>query len=345
MVINSTKYLPRYWLPLHPDVNKPIGGVKQIHRLAEALTLSGRQSTLIQDSSSFHPDWFSSDVRTVSFANWLNQSASLERNRDIIIIPETFLHLFSIYAPGLQKIVFNQNGSYSFGVPGQTFPSPSDVLRLYSHSDLLHVLCVSEYDHNLLIGGFGLSEKRVSRIVNSIETTIFSPLGPKRRQIAFMPRKNTDDSAVVTAMLSRFSWFDGWELVPITGCTQAQVARIMQSSLLFLSFGHPEGFGLPMAEALACGCGLLGYSGLGGRELVELAFEHDVGLEVQYGDWYGFVKGVKSFIDSFNKQPKLVMDSLLKCSTSVRHRYAPASMQSSVLLALSRWESQLSPSV
>ena len=29
-----------YWLALHPDVVRPIGGVKQMHRLAEALVRS-----------------------------------------------------------------------------------------------------------------------------------------------------------------------------------------------------------------------------------------------------------------------------------------------------------------
>ena len=35
----------RYWLALHPDIRKPIGGVKQMHRFAEALSACGRQAT------------------------------------------------------------------------------------------------------------------------------------------------------------------------------------------------------------------------------------------------------------------------------------------------------------
>ena len=30
-------------------------------------------------------------------------------------------------------------------------------------------------------------------------------------------------------------------------------------SILFLSFGYPEGFGLPVAEAMSCGCAVIGY--------------------------------------------------------------------------------------
>ena len=44
----------RYWLALHPDIRRPIGGVKQVHRLAEALNHFGRKATIIQEDASFH---------------------------------------------------------------------------------------------------------------------------------------------------------------------------------------------------------------------------------------------------------------------------------------------------
>ena len=43
----------RYWLALHPDIRNPIGGAKQMHRFAEAISACGRQATLIQDELIF----------------------------------------------------------------------------------------------------------------------------------------------------------------------------------------------------------------------------------------------------------------------------------------------------
>ena len=332
----------RYWLALHPDLKRPIGGVKQIHRLAEALRRCGREATLIQDKAEFHPGWFTSDVATISHKRWRSLLPELSPERDVVVLPETFLNVFETYAPGLPKLLFNQNGAYSFGSgSGKGFPTPQRVLELYRHPELLHVLCVSQHDQQLLERGFGLGSGRVSRLINAIETNVFLPAGAKRRQIAYMPRKNEADAAVVAALLQQQSWWQGWELVPIHKRSQAEVAQILQQSLLFLAFGHPEGFGLPVAEALACGCAVVGYSGLGGRELLKLAQEHDVGLEVAFGDWLGFVDAAAALHRSLAKHQTQVLEALMRSSKAVRSRYSPEAMQHSVATAVERWEACL----
>ena len=333
---------PHYWLALHPDIKRPIGGVKQMHRLAEALSFFGRQATIIQESADFHPGWFSSDVTTISHADWLKLRCELRPERDVVVLPETYLNVFESYAPGLPKILFNQNGAYSFG-RGNTkgFPSPTKVLGLYRHPELIHVICVSQHDRDLLRHGFDLGAERVSLLVNGIETDRFHPALNKKRQIAYMPRKNEVDASVVVALLQNQPWFRHWTLVAIKDRSQADVAAILQQSLIFLAFGHPEGFGLPMAEALACGCALLGYSGLGGRELFALAFENDVGLEVAYGDWLGFINGMAAFDRSLQENQTKVLEALLKTSKAVRARYATTVMCETVGAALQLWESRL----
>lgn len=340
--------LPRYWLALHPDLERPIGGVKQVHRFAEDLIACGRQATLIQEQAGFHPGWFSSAVPSIGINQWRNQQwrreVGLSPSRDVLVLPETFLNVFERYAPGLSKLIFNQNGAYSFGQgkgDGKDAPEPAAVLGLYRHPELLHVLCVSEHDERLLTRGFGLGRERVSRLLNGIEADLFRPAGSKRRQIAYMPRKNGRDAAVVAALLQAQPWWQGWQLVPIHKRPQAEVARILQESLVFLSFGHPEGFGLPLAEALACGCALVGYSGLGGRELLALGAKHGVALEVAYGDWLGFVDAVAALDSFLRKQPGAVLQALLAASQEVRARYSPEAMQASVAAALPLWESRL----
>lgn len=332
----------RYWLALHPDIRKPIGGVKQMHRFAEALSACGRQATLIQERADFHPGWFESNVATTSFVAW-KQRQDLNPLTDVVVLPETFLPALPRYGPGLPKLLFNQNGAYSFGFKeGDGFPKrPQSVLELYRHPELVHALCISTHDQKLLESGFGLGHQNVSRLINAIETMVFRPGGGKDRILSFMPRKNSRDAAIVTALLEEQPWFKHWRLQPIDGLSQPQVAALLQRSLGFLSFGHPEGFGLPLAEAAACGCALIGYSGLGGREIFALAKEQQVGWDVEFGDWQGFLSSLEKLIQRVEQQPKMVLSQLQSLSNQARKCYSQEAMIKSVADALSRWESQL----
>lgn len=332
--------LPRYFFALHPDVAKPIGGVKQVHRLCEALTSLGRRASIVQTKSDFHPGWFVSNVHTIAFSE-LRDALSVEPNNNIIVLPETFMNVFYGYFPSIPKLIFNQNGAYSFGMSSQAnFPSPRQVLECYRHSDVLHVLCVSSHDYHLLRNGFRLHHSKLNSLINPIETSIFLPSAKKRRQLAFMPRKNQRDSFIVTQLLRNQSWWKGWEIVPIVDMSQHQVANILAESVGFLSFGHPEGFGLPMAEALASGCYLIGYSGLGGRELFKIAQNHCVASEISFGDWQGFVDAVGDLNQLLVNAPEQLMYSLKQCSDDIRFIYSHDQFIESVSHAMSIWEAR-----
>ena len=134
--------------------------------------------------------------------------------------------------------------------------------------------CVSRYDETFLSSGLGLtSQKGPHR--QPIETHMFSPSQRKKADCLYT-RKNPRDSLILSSLLQSLQWNSNWSLRALSGCTHQEVASAMSESLIFLSFGHPEGFGLPVAEAIASGCAVIGYSGLGGNEL----FDDNNGLKL-----------------------------------------------------------------
>ena len=114
--------------------------------------------------------------------------------------------------------------------------------------------CVSDFDYNLLIKGFDLDVDRVYKLVNGIEASVSSRSFKKQKQISFMSRKNKLDSSFIVNCLSRMKWLKDWSIVDINNMTHSQVLDILSETIIFLSFGHPEGFGLPVAEAFASKC-------------------------------------------------------------------------------------------
>ena len=108
------------------------------------------------------------------------------------------------------------------------------------------------------------------------------------------------------------------------------VLNTLYSSALFLSFGHPEGFGLPIAEALATGTAVIGYSGLGGRELFHIGKSFGVCWEIQFGDYHGFVSAFKQFNRLLTDDQMKVENRLLNASRMVRRFYSMDEMRASV---------------
>ena len=98
-----------FWILAFPDIPRPIGGIKQMHRLCEYLNACGHSSVLVQNDKDFHPNWFSSSVPTISKAH-LIKSVSLNVDNDDL---RNLIHGVSSIRPGIRKIIFNQNSSYT----------------------------------------------------------------------------------------------------------------------------------------------------------------------------------------------------------------------------------------
>ena len=243
---------------LAQDVSRPIGGIKQIFRLASALHRLNYNIRIVQKTSDFRPDWFSfpDSLDLVSLSTFNAHVFDIET--DVVVIPETFIPYY-FKLPKVRKVIFNQNFGYTFGEKLDI--DESHVFRVYNDS-LAYILCVSLPDYLSITRLVTDSPDRVGSLVNPIETNLFSASFPKDRSIIYMPRKNSHHSRILTSFIKRTDWFDseGWTLDPIDNLSLTDVASLMQKAFIFLSFGYPEGFGLPIAEALSCGCIVVGYS-------------------------------------------------------------------------------------
>jgi glycosyltransferase involved in cell wall biosynthesis len=142
----------------------------------------------------------------------------------------------------------------------------------------------------------------VIRIHNAIDPNIFSFQDHKKPIISFMTRKNTNDILQVINILKFRYALDDYKIVPIEGKTEKEVAQILNDTMIFLSFGYQEGFYLPAAEAMACGCVVIGYHGMGGREF----FKPEFSFPITNGDIILFAQTLEKVIDS-NKSNKNIL--------------------------------------
>ena len=334
MVVIQNVHRPRVRVLCLPDVDRAIGGVKQLYRHVEHLCALGWDAAMVTEASGFRPSWFESSAPSFSLGE-SRERGDLEPARTVLVLPETYLGVELRSFRGLDlssfaRVVFNQNAYYSYGEFSSDMSSR--LQHFYDDPAVLQVLSISEDTHAFLARNLCIADHRLSRIINAIEP-MFTPDSPKSKRMLWMPRKNPQHVQAVLSGLQRSTipYTQGWEAQPLAQLSHASIAERLNGAQLFLAFGHPEGFGLPIAEAMAAGCWVVGYHGGGGKEL----FRFGGAEQVEFGDWSGFIAAIERFFSLFALAPRETAMRLERQALAVKALYSPVQERASIASA---WE-------
>ena len=255
----------------------PSGGTREMYRHVDILNARGIEAAVLHEKPGFRLGWFENATRVVCIPE-------VEAVPDsIVVVPEGLAHDIPNVFPGLRKVIFNQNCFYTFG------NYPLGYRGRYHYEDVLAVMVASVEGEAYLKCAF--PKTRVYPTCYGIDAELFHyDPAVKKRQIALMPRKSAEDAKQVMCILRARG--ETCPIVPIHEVSFDQAARILRESSVFMSFGHPEGLGLPPLEAMACGCTVVGYHGVGGREY----FHEPFAFPVEFGDIVLYVKTVERIL-------------------------------------------------
>lgn len=322
----------------------PTGGIKQIFRHVEALNAAGFDAHVLAIEASM-PSWFDSSAavaRVLIRRRWwdLRRAArrknqipwlaspvgprveisrpgalSLKRRLgpgDILVLPEYLGQSLQPCRFGSQLVVFNQNAHYTFTGFSYCDESQKSIYR----GHVLAALAVSRHTCDYL--RFAFRELPVFLTPNGVDTAqFFPPDGEKKKQIAFMPRKLPTSLVQVLQMLHGRGSLEGWALCPIDRVSEAEVARLLRESAIFLSTCHDEGFGLPPLEAGASGCVVVGYTGYAAREFMLPEYCYPVAQ----GDVLGFAQTLEKVVAEFGRNPQRLKQQAADYVAFLRTQY------------------------
>lgn len=309
-----------------PWAEKPTGGIKQIFRHVEALNNAGFDAYVLALEATM-PSWFSSSAavarvitgRLSSFSKglsrkknrtaWISattapvvemkriQESVIKRglnSTDILVLPEYVGKALRPCGFGSKLMVFNQNAHYTFN----GFSHSDDSSEFIYRGHLLGALAVSQHTFDYLKLAF--PDLRVLLTPNGVDGDTFFPGDArKKKQIAFMPRKLPGSIVQVLQILQGRGALKGWDLYPIDGLAEVDVARVLRESAIFLSTCNDEGFGLPPLEAGASACVVVGYTGYAAKEFMKPEYCYPIAQ----GDVLGFAKTLEQVISEFNLSP------------------------------------------
>ena len=328
-----------------PDLNEPSGGIKQLYRQVDILNANGFNAAILHKSPFYRCSWFPNSTKIVyselvfntinrnktsSFIGKLkiyirslfsllklssikhkNQYITIN-NEDILVFPEIYGPYIADVLPNIKKVIYNQNCYLTFNefkvTDHHNFP--------YTNEDTIATVVVSKDSEEYM--NYVFPEIALYRIHIGIDNMIFNYQENKKKQIAYMPRKLNEDAIQIINILGQRGVLKGWDLIEINNISEQDVAKILKDTTFFLSFNHKEGFGLPPAEAMACGCIVIGYPGRGGEEYFNETFCYPI----QDRDVQEFSKTLEKTINDYTNNPKSFIEKGRKASEFILAEYA-----------------------
>jgi len=241
-----------------PDQDVPVGGIKVIYQHVDMLVAAGAQAYVLHNTPGFRCTWFDNETPVKYSAGHF-----IPTKHDIFVLPEVIDPEIHTVLAGYHKVILNQNCYYTFE---NLSPSSDHQSSPYLDPTLLGCITVSEDSLHYL--SYAFPKLNLFRVRNRIDSTSLAYRAEKKNQIAYMPRKNAPDSTQVFQMLRHRGALEGYEVIAIDGVSAERAAELIAESKFFFSFGSPEGFSLPPAEAMATGSVVVGYHGWGGSEFL-----------------------------------------------------------------------------
>lgn len=298
----------------------PTGGNKICYRHVELLNRLGVDAAILHPHSTFRYPQLTHQPPIVGL-----DTVRLAVD-DVLVLPEDLGPAHLRLAPRLRRIVFNQGANNMF--------------KKYSLMDdrpLVHQLrsvvgCFAVSDQNADYLRFAFPNLLVERLILSLNLQLFDggDRSQKQREICFITSKNHQDVIQVVNLLRMRGLCKGWTFTPIHGMSEQEVADTMRRSAIFLSFGHPEGICLANLEAMASGCKLIGYSGVGCREY----FQPDLGHEIPVGDIQCFVEAVERSVLDYDQDRDQFLDLSASSQGFVHVNFSPKREEESLIMAI-----------
>ncbi len=290
------------------DSNWPTGGNRTIYRHVDVLNSAGIPAVVLHHRSGFACSWFDHNTPVVGA-----DAVSLTP-RDILVVPEFHgpdLHNLPV---GSRVVIFNQGAYITF--VGVRSDSPGAPYRDVPAIEALLVVSRDSADYLR----YAFPELPVERVRNAIDSRIFHPAKiPPGRRVAIMPRHRAAGLCEqLLHLLHARGCLASWEIVSIDGRSEYETAEALRSCAIFLSFSEREGFGMPPAEAMACGCYVIGFTGLGGREF----FDPATSTPVEEGNVLAFAKAAERALLADDAELAVMRQRALTASARILEEYS-----------------------
>lgn len=290
-----------------PTSTVPTGGVQQIYRQVEVLSRHGVDATVVHGEEGYRASWFDHDAVIAYDPRFrysdplpdFDQGAIAIAPEDYLVFPEVWpLDRVEPLSEKVHNIVIYNQGAYcTFYSHGDL---PEGAWSPYHSPKTRAILTVSEDSAAYL--GYGFPHLPIHQIRHGIDTDLFAyrPMAEKEWAALMVNTKQAKVFQQILYLLNGRGRLLGEHPIAIVNIIpRMELAEALQKTAIFLWAGHGEGFGLPVAEAMACGCVVVGFHGGGARQLMQA----DRAVPIEGGNVLAMAQAVEQLLVQRSRDP------------------------------------------
>ncbi|RWR04650.1 glycosyltransferase family 1 protein [Paenirhodobacter populi] len=329
--------MPRRYLFLCPDRRTASGGIAVIYDTVVTLRRLGYDAAVVHNSANAgYPDYadapqlfYTLEWRKV-WASGIGVRAGLRercrllierfrgghlsrldlRPSDVIVTPEYMLAETMGAFPEQEIGVFVQNPFSFQKAHAHALSQGNDIRKRAKWFIGVSGVCHDQFD---LLG-----IREAHHLPVSMKPEEF-PFGAEKDDlITYMPRKRPVEAKLIVEALSGRGHIGGYRIEPLENLPRAEIAARLRRSRFFISLQKAESIGFPAAEAMAAGCIVVGYTGLGGREY----FTDELGIPVTEDDTAGLVRALEMAVAEYATDPTRLDDMRTRASAEINRRFS-----------------------
>lgn len=261
------------------DRNKVDEGVKLAHRHIDSLCTLGFDAVISNESGERRTDF--------DFNAPIVRTEDLKMTSDDYVIVGSSVYEIPPVFERCMKVVFGHNPyqfSSSFG---------GDMARIRNFfREASAVIATSEYAFESL--RFMFVSANIERVTPAYDSDLFSPSFKKDNIVAVLSNGRRGDSDLLK-YFSMFRWIPaGWGMLPFEYTNENAVSEILKKSSMFLSLPDRDGMWNVAAEAMSCGCIVIGSQAYSCNEYMIPG----ISFPAREGDFLGMTKSVDDMMSA-----------------------------------------------
>jgi hypothetical protein len=234
-----------------PDFPQPSGGTKTLYRHVWRLRQLGFEAAIVHQRRGFVLTWHGYEVPIL----WLEDHPQFGQ-ADICIFPEVMLD-FIRQTQGFrgQRVVIALSWA-----PAYNRLRPGERWQDYG---ITQVMAKSPVIKRYLKWSMGIDVTLIHEYVDAIRY-VYDP-ALKKPTIAYMTRKDATGEWLHGVLARKGEPFTAFTWLPLRGMDEAIYAQHLREATVYLATTMQEGMHVSVLEAMACGCLVVGYAGVGGH--------------------------------------------------------------------------------